>query len=217
MDWLQKEHGIRRFVAAGLCGGAVTGLLTAQRDARIEGLIAPVDHAPRLEENRRHLPVHDARAVDLAPAALRAEAGEPEGVAARAELKSDFRTIWRSAAQPFKRRRPASAADPAPANGARRQFQFAVSAGVFRDGRVRAPDAAALRRIRPAPLRVRGEVRQPVRGSALDAVEPVPHSCDPTGEPRLHVRRWQREVVDRASDWLDARFPIRTAPSLATV
>ena len=28
---------------------------------------------------------------------------------------------------------------------------------------------------------------------------------------------WQREVVDRASDWLDARFPIRTGPSLATV
>lgn len=39
MDWMAAEHGVRRFVAAGLCGGAITGLLTAERDPRIVGLI----------------------------------------------------------------------------------------------------------------------------------------------------------------------------------
>jgi uncharacterized protein len=40
MDWLQRTYGTRRFVLGGLCGGAVTGLLTGERDSRVEGLLA---------------------------------------------------------------------------------------------------------------------------------------------------------------------------------
>ena len=40
MDWMQRTHGTSRFIAAGLCGGALTGLLTAQRDPRIVSLLA---------------------------------------------------------------------------------------------------------------------------------------------------------------------------------
>ena len=32
MDWMEKEHGISRFILAGLCGGAITGLLTGALD-----------------------------------------------------------------------------------------------------------------------------------------------------------------------------------------
>ena len=39
MDWMQEAHGTSKFIAAGLCGGALTGLLTAERDARIVGLM----------------------------------------------------------------------------------------------------------------------------------------------------------------------------------
>lgn len=39
MDWLQREHGLARFVACGLCGGALTGLLTAESDHRITALL----------------------------------------------------------------------------------------------------------------------------------------------------------------------------------
>jgi alpha/beta superfamily hydrolase len=39
MDWMQETHGVSRFIAAGLCGGALTGLLTAERDARITSLL----------------------------------------------------------------------------------------------------------------------------------------------------------------------------------
>jgi len=39
MDWMQKTHGTARFVAAGLCGGALTGLLAAQNDPRITSLL----------------------------------------------------------------------------------------------------------------------------------------------------------------------------------
>ena len=40
MDWMERTHGTRRFIAAGLCGGALTGLLTAANDARIVALCA---------------------------------------------------------------------------------------------------------------------------------------------------------------------------------
>jgi esterase/lipase len=39
MDWMQQAHGISRFVASGLCGGALTGLLAAARDPRIIALM----------------------------------------------------------------------------------------------------------------------------------------------------------------------------------
>jgi pimeloyl-ACP methyl ester carboxylesterase len=39
MDWMEREYKISRFVLAGLCGGAITGLLTGARDQRVDALI----------------------------------------------------------------------------------------------------------------------------------------------------------------------------------
>jgi pimeloyl-ACP methyl ester carboxylesterase len=39
MDWLQRTRGVSRFVAAGLCGGAITALLAAETDPRIIALL----------------------------------------------------------------------------------------------------------------------------------------------------------------------------------
>jgi uncharacterized protein len=38
MDWMQKTRGTKRFVLAGLCGGAITALLAGERDSRVAGL-----------------------------------------------------------------------------------------------------------------------------------------------------------------------------------
>jgi alpha-beta hydrolase superfamily lysophospholipase len=40
MDWLQDEHGARRFILAGLCGGALTGLLTGAQDRRVDAIVS---------------------------------------------------------------------------------------------------------------------------------------------------------------------------------
>lgn len=45
MDWMERTHGINKFIVSGLCGGAITGLLTASKDQRIKcllGLAIPV-------------------------------------------------------------------------------------------------------------------------------------------------------------------------------
>jgi pimeloyl-ACP methyl ester carboxylesterase len=39
MDWMSHQHGVRRFIGSGLCGGSISALLTAARDPRIEGLL----------------------------------------------------------------------------------------------------------------------------------------------------------------------------------
>lgn len=38
--WLEREHGIKRFIVGGLCGGALTGLLAAEHDEAVVALYA---------------------------------------------------------------------------------------------------------------------------------------------------------------------------------
>jgi alpha/beta superfamily hydrolase len=40
MQWLRVTHGVKRFVLGGLCGGAITALLAAERDTSVEGLLS---------------------------------------------------------------------------------------------------------------------------------------------------------------------------------
>jgi len=39
MDWMQTNYNITRFILTGLCGGAITGLLTGAKDQRVEALL----------------------------------------------------------------------------------------------------------------------------------------------------------------------------------
>ncbi len=40
MDWLSQKSGISQFILAGLCGGAITALLAAERDGRAIGILS---------------------------------------------------------------------------------------------------------------------------------------------------------------------------------
>jgi len=40
LNWLSAEHGAKRFVLGGLCGGAITAILAAERDARVDSLLS---------------------------------------------------------------------------------------------------------------------------------------------------------------------------------
>jgi uncharacterized protein len=40
LKWLRQHHGVKRFLLGGLCGGAITALLAAERDASVEGLLS---------------------------------------------------------------------------------------------------------------------------------------------------------------------------------
>jgi hypothetical protein len=40
LEWLRREYGASRFIVGGLCGGALTGLLVAEREPSIEALLS---------------------------------------------------------------------------------------------------------------------------------------------------------------------------------
>jgi alpha-beta hydrolase superfamily lysophospholipase len=40
MTWMTRTYGIPRFIVGGLCGGAITGLLAAEQDERVAGILA---------------------------------------------------------------------------------------------------------------------------------------------------------------------------------
>jgi uncharacterized protein len=39
MDWMEQKLGVSHFIASGLCGGAITGLLTGAQDSRVAALL----------------------------------------------------------------------------------------------------------------------------------------------------------------------------------
>jgi hypothetical protein len=39
MNWMENEYNLKRFILSGLCGGAITGLLTAAFDSRVDSLL----------------------------------------------------------------------------------------------------------------------------------------------------------------------------------
>lgn len=40
MRWLREQHGCKRFMLGGLCGGAITALLAAERDKSVDSLLS---------------------------------------------------------------------------------------------------------------------------------------------------------------------------------
>lgn len=111
MDWMAREHGIRRFILSGLCGGAITGLLAAQRDPRVAGLLAlaitPV-LASRSAQPGMYMTA--GQAADLQRTYLQ-KLMSPGAWLRLFTLQTDYRFMWRAMTQRF---RAAPAPPPAP-------------------------------------------------------------------------------------------------------
>ncbi|MCC7124644.1 MAG: hypothetical protein IT178_07335 [Acidobacteria bacterium] len=117
MDWMESAYGSRRFVAAGLCGGAITGLLTATRDDRVTALLALA--IPVVVEGSHSNPIQHMTSGELA--------GIRQSYFSKLQLwrastwqaigrfligQSDYRLLWRSLTAPLQSRvrGPAAAA-----------------------------------------------------------------------------------------------------------
>lgn len=113
LDWLQSEHGITRCIAGGLCGGAITGLLTAEHDRRIVGLLAlgiPVV----LDVGDAQWSAHLTRGqLDQLRQGYVRKLLDPRSWLRLLSFQSDYRVIWKAFKRMFERTKPAPA--PAPA------------------------------------------------------------------------------------------------------
>lgn len=106
LDWLQ-EHGYPRCIAGGLCGGAITGLLTAEHDPRIVGLLAlgiPVVLDVGDAQRAAHLTRNQ---LDQLREGYLRKLFDPSSWLRLLSFKSDYRVIWKAFKRLFERNRPA--------------------------------------------------------------------------------------------------------------
>jgi hypothetical protein len=109
MNWMQRHHGTKRFILSGLCGGAITGLLTGSRDLRVAGLLAlgitPILASKSAGTSRYMTSGQLEKTREKYTRRLLA----PQAWFRLLTLRSDYRLILRLLSEPIQRRlRPAA-------------------------------------------------------------------------------------------------------------
>jgi len=207
MDWLQTNHGVQRFLLAGLCGGAITGLLTGARDRRVMGLlglgITNVVSSPNADAARY---ISNGQLDRLQETYLQ-KVLKPSAWWRLFTFKSDYRVLWRILLRMSKRpaQKP-SANTPA-------QSQIQDNSNPF------FPPAffEMLASERPMLLifggsdrlqwefeekfvaRYRERLAQAADGYQVHIIEHANHVFTFT--------EWQQEMLDQSQRWLSQHFP----------
>jgi pimeloyl-ACP methyl ester carboxylesterase len=212
MDWMQASFGLSRFVAAGLCGGALTGLLAAEHDRRIEALLAlsiPV--------------IVDGSGIDAATFMTDAQlAATRDSYLERFRLwdarwwqswvrfftfQSDYRQIARALVRPLAARLTAGRAAAAPAAAAPADNTNRRFAPAFR---------RMVESSRPVLLvfaeadRLYWEFDEKFMSRHRAAIEPCRGQFDvhvvPQANHIFSFAEWQAETLDLCARWLEERI-----------
>jgi pimeloyl-ACP methyl ester carboxylesterase len=114
MRWLREQHGCKRFMLGGLCGGAITALLAAERDSSVESLLS-LGMTVTLASNAATPAKYLTRAqLDSRRQKYYRRLLEPKSWWRLLTFQSEYAVIWRS----LKRlviKEPPPAAKPSPA------------------------------------------------------------------------------------------------------
>ena len=208
MDWMQREHGCSRFIASGLCGGAITGLLTGERDKRVVGLlglgITPV-LAARSAEASRYMTVGQ---LEAAQTMYVRRLLNPKAWYRLLTLQADYRLIGRMVKHWLRRAPvPKPAAPPPPATPAESDNANPLFPPAF---------FKMLSTGRPMLLVFGGSdrlhfeyqekflARHGERLKSLPALAEV-HVIEAANHV-LSLSEWQRELLDVSARWLRTHF-----------
>ena len=117
MRWLREQHGSKRFMLGGLCGGAITALLAAQRDPSVESLLS-LGMTVTLASNAATPAKYLTRAqLDSRRQGYYRRLLQPMSWWRLLTFQSEYGVIWRSLQRLFVKQPPA-AAPAAPATPA---------------------------------------------------------------------------------------------------
>ncbi len=128
-DWLEAQWGIRRFIAGGLCGGAMTALHASVQDSRLAALYAiglPAvfqgltdEVAPTTSELRAHRLRYVRKLL------------KPSAWLRFLSMKSDYRLMWRMLLQGVGAKEPAPQAEAkAPSQSASQSPSSSLGRGI---------------------------------------------------------------------------------------
>lgn len=205
MDWLQKTYGTKRFILSGLCGGAITGLLTANRDPRVVGLlglaITPV-LASRSADPTTYMTA--GQLADMRQTYIE-KLLKPAAWLRLLTLKSDYRVIWRAIVAPWTSRR------------SRTDVRVDAPEGDDNANPLFAPAFFAMSEAqRPLLLifggsdRLRWEFEEKFQARHKERLESRPQAFEVhTIEAANHVlsfEPWQREMLDVSTSWFHRWF-----------
>lgn len=218
MNWMERETGIRQFILSGLCGGAITGLLTGQRDPRVVGLLA-LGITPVLASRSADPSLYMTRQqLDAIGQTYLSKLGDPRAWLRILTLQSDFRLLWRS----LVRRR--QAAPPAPPPGPAAASPSAPPESDNASPLFPPAFFEMLRRKHPMLLvfggadRLHFEFEEKFLARHAERLQALPATCEVHVIERanhvLSSDAWQREMLEVSNRWLEQHF-LRPTPSAA--
>jgi pimeloyl-ACP methyl ester carboxylesterase len=117
LAWLEQEQGARKFILGGLCGGAITAILAAERHARVEGLLS-IGMTVTLASNAATPAAYLTSAqVDQRRAGYVRRLLQPKSWIRFLTFRSEYGVIWRVVKRMFVKEppKPAPAATTSPA------------------------------------------------------------------------------------------------------
>lgn len=103
MDWMERQQGVSRFILAGLCGGAITGLLTGAIDKRVKlllGIGMPVILDSASKDKSKY--ISKGQLEELRDSYLK-KLLDPKSWMRFLSLKSDYSLIYRAVMTAIKR------------------------------------------------------------------------------------------------------------------
>jgi pimeloyl-ACP methyl ester carboxylesterase len=206
MRWLSSEHGVHRFILGGLCGGAITALLTAQRDSRVEALLSvgmtvtlsSAGATPGKYMTRTQL---DARRRGYLKKLL-----SPTAWLRLLTFKSEYGVIWRSAKRLFVKDGATSTLTTVEQRGdANPLFPQAFFAFLERGGRALMLFSEKDR----SPSQYEEKFALPFADRMQRFQSQIETHVVPKANHVLSLHEWQREMVDVCRGWISGLYATR--------
>jgi hypothetical protein len=208
MNWMQ-QRGSRRFILSGLCGGAITGLLTGGKDTRVAGLLG-LGITPLLASRSANPATYmtTGQLADMRRTYF-SKIISPGAWLRLLTFQSDFSLIRRAVIDPFVKKvaapaKPAAAAPPPPAEDDNANPLFPPA--LFE----------MLRSERPSLLvfggsdRLHWEYEEKFVARHRDTLAQLPSAVDvhviPQANHVLSLTEWQEEMLGRSETWLRTHF-----------
>ena len=216
LGWL-RARGHRKFIVGGLCGGAITALLAAQRDPSIEGLLS-LGMTVTLASNAA-TPAKYLTRVQLDSRRKRyfKKLLSPQAWLRFLTFKSEYSVIWHSVKRLWAPKDPpAKAAAPAPAvaaagnspaevqqrGNANPLFPPAYFAFLERGGQA----LMLFSEKDGMPSHYEEKFAEPFAQKLVPFLPQIHKHVIPTANHTMTLHEWQREMVEVCRRWVQARY-----------
>ena len=205
MNWMEEHAGVRRFILSGLCGGALTGLFTAQRDARAVGLLTLGMNATLSSRAANPSLYMTSGQLEHLRGKYVQKLLSPGAWLRLLSMKSDYRVIWRALTQPLRRKvkvQAPQAAPPPEADNASPLFPPAV----FQLLEARRP----ILMVFSGADRVAWEFQEKFVDRYGERLASLPHKYEihtvANANHVLSFVEWQDEMLEVSARWLQRNF-----------